>query len=434
MTTGDHSPTPLLHVGWLKKEDHKEENPDLFLLRFDDLCYHAAVLAGSGAGKSTVVGRIIEEIVIKTKGRVVIIDTNGDFRQSHLVLEKDHRVWTRGNQRIDDRFWNRDEFEESWNKIKRIQFAGPIKPPPDGAGPLIDWGKLPIDWQMDILGVDIGRHHEEIAALYDMMERLKDESDPMSPERLKSELGSAKFHNPEELAQTLSALRARLIRANKLAIWKHKKEDERDLRSSFTSEIEERPQLSIFDVPSILDITTRNVLLSYLLNTLWEVALLDWEKASEKAVEHDKRTPIFIVIDEAHNFVPAEDPIDPHALRISQSIQRIAAEGRKYGLFLILATQRPSKVRPGLLSECENVCLLRLRSPIERGIAVDTWALRDDNRHPRLSPLAKYERGEGLLFGHWTRWNEISFEAGQRRTKPTGGDLPKTWISSIDAS
>ena len=141
-------------------------------------------------------------------------------------------------------------------------------------------------------------------------------------------------------------------------------------------------------------------------------------------------TPTFLVVDEAHNFVPAEDPVDPHARRISQSIQRIAAEGRKYGLFLLLATQRPSKVRPGLLSECENICLLRLRSPIERGLAVETWALHEDQKHPRLSPLAKFDPGYGLLCGYWAGWDEIPFEVGRRRTKATGGDLPETWIGT----
>jgi hypothetical protein len=397
-----------------------------------------------------VVGRIVEEILTKTKGRVVIVDTNGDFRQSHQVLEKEHRVWGEGNQKIEACFWDRDKFEKRWKEITRIQFVGPsetVEHTERVFFPLISWGKLPIDWQIDVLGVDIGRHHEEIAALHDVLERLAREDDPVSPQRLIRELDSfARFdHSFEAPPKAESALKARLNQAVKLGIWKQK-EDELDLGSAFASDIEGRPQLSIFDLPSIINVTSRNILLSYLLKTLWEVALLDWEKASEDAAKvavpnseeaseaapkHDKRTPIFIVIDEAHNFVPADDPIDPYALRISQSIQRIAAEGRKYGLFLLLATQRPSKVRPGLLSECENLCLLRLRSPIERGLAVDTWALRDDNRHPRLSPLAKYKRGYGLLFGHWTGWDEISFKAGQRRTRPTGGDLPKTWIPSV---
>ncbi|MET8776363.1 hypothetical protein AB0H49_16015 [Nocardia sp. NPDC050713] len=33
----------------------------------------------------------------------------------------------------------------------------------------------------------------------------------------------------------------------------------------------------------------------------------------------------------------------------------IAAEGRKYGLWLLLSTQRPSKVHPGILSQCDNL-------------------------------------------------------------------------------
>lgn len=436
MTTEDKVSTPVLHLGKFL-EGQKDEKQNRLLLKFDDLCHHGAVLAGSGAGKSTTVGRIVEEILIKTRGRVVIIDTNGDFRKSHEVLEKEHKIWSEANQKIDDRLWDRDDFAKSWNEVTRIQFtrtANSLDQPEGVFPPRIRWSDLPIAWQMDILRMDIGRHHEEITELHRAGERIV--NDLASPKRLIEELRhSARFPSSTEASKkAASTLAARLTQADTLCIWQKNKED-LDLRSSFEKEIKDRHRLSIFDVPSIVEVEPRNILLSYLLKILWEIALLDWEKASEKVSEdpdkEDPRTPTFIVIDEAHNFVPAEDPTDPHALRISQSIQRIAAEGRKYGLFLLLATQRPSKVRPGLLSECENVCLLRLRSPIERGLAVDTWALRDDNRHPRLSPLAKYNKGEGLLFGHWTGWHEIPFKTGMRRTRPTGGDLPKTWIPSV---
>ena len=42
---------------------------------------------------------------------------------------------------------------------------------------------------------------------------------------------------------------------------------------------------------------------------------------------------------------------------------QIAAEGRKYGLWLLLSTQRPSKVHPNALSQCDNLALMRMSSP-----------------------------------------------------------------------
>ena len=42
---------------------------------------------------------------------------------------------------------------------------------------------------------------------------------------------------------------------------------------------------------------------------------------------------------------------------------QIAAEGRKYGLWLLLSTQRPSKVHINALSQCDNLALMRMSSP-----------------------------------------------------------------------
>jgi hypothetical protein len=216
----------------------------------------------------------------------------------------------------------------------------------------------------------------------------------------------------------------RFRQADRLGIWRKTTKDT-DLSDSFKAG--SRPQLCMLDVPSIANPTGRNIVIAFLLKVLWEVAQKDWDVAVNDPAK-DRRTPVFLVLDEAHNFVPTEEPVDPHALRISQYIQRIAAEGRKYGLFLLLATQRPSKIRPGLLSECENVCFLRLRSPTERKLATDTWVLSEGHAHPTLAPLAKLDKGWGILCGYWADWKEITFQGGLRRTKATGGDLPDGWI------
>ncbi len=56
-----------------------------------------------------------------------------------------------------------------------------------------------------------------------------------------------------------------------------------------------------------------------------------------------ERSPILIVIDEAHNVCPAEPPDQLLAMAAADAI-RIAAEGRKFGLYLLASTQRPQKI------------------------------------------------------------------------------------------
>src|SRR6185503_14286990 len=93
-------------------------------------------------------------------------------------------------------------------------------------------------------------------------------------------------------------------------------------------------KLVVMDIPAVSqgqkrtqdDLKRGMILLAYLLDSIWNLAREQWDDAvssKEKVV----LKPTFIVVDEAHNFVPNKEPTDPLAIRISSTIQRIAAEG-----------------------------------------------------------------------------------------------------------
>jgi uncharacterized protein len=129
-----------------------------------------------------------------------------------------------------------------------------------------------------------------------------------------------------------------------------------------------------------------------------------------------------VVLDEAHNFVPAEAH-DPLRMALAEEVLQIAAEGRKFGLFLVAATQRPGKVAPGLLAECENVCLLRLQSPVDLQVAYDTWRIP----HEVLGRVPWFNTGDGVMSGRWAG-TPTFFHAGPRRTAQGGASLdPGRW-------
>jgi DNA helicase HerA-like ATPase len=67
---------------------------------------------------------------------------------------------------------------------------------------------------------------------------------------------------------------------------------------------------------------------------------------------------MLIVIDEAHNLcVP--NPVTPLEAALTERISHIAGEGRKYGLWLLLSAQRPSKIHPNVISQCDNLALMK---------------------------------------------------------------------------
>jgi DNA helicase HerA-like ATPase len=73
----------------------------------------------------------------------------------------------------------------------------------------------------------------------------------------------------------------------------------------------------------------------------------------------EKRHPVALVCDEAHIYLP-RDKGNPNQQRAVDNFEKIAKEGRKYGVSLIIVSQRPSDVSATILSQCNNVMALRL--------------------------------------------------------------------------
>ena len=88
-----------------------------------------------------------------------------------------------------------------------------------------------------------------------------------------------------------------------------------------------------------------------------------------------RREPVAIVIDEAHSICPAE-PDDPLTALTTADVIRIAGEGRKFGLYLIVVTQRPQKVHENVLSQCDNLILMRMNSIADLGHVARVFSAR----------------------------------------------------------
>ena len=124
------------------------------------------------------------------------------------------------------------------------------------------------------------------------------------------------------------------------------------------------------------------ILSEAVLKRLWEI--------NEKS-----RDPTFVIIDEAHNLAPAV-PEETWQKRTLEWVNRISGEGRKYGLYLILVSQRPAKIHPNCLDNCKNFFILRL----ENGDDLESLSRRTmEVSESLLSRAATFRRHEALLFG-----------------------------------
>ncbi len=84
----------------------------------------------------------------------------------------------------------------------------------------------------------------------------------------------------------------------------------------------------------------------------------------QHAQEKFNDIPVMLVCEEAHNYVPRHDNVAYRSSR--KSIERIAKEGRKYGLSLMMVSQRPSEVSETIFSQCNNFMALRLTNDADQ--------------------------------------------------------------------
>ena len=135
-------------------------------------------------------------------------------------------------------------------------------------------------------------------------------------------------------------------------------------------------------------------------------------------LQRESRTPTLIVIDEAHNICPAEPGGSIQSALVERLIQ-IAAEGRKYGLWLLLSTQRPSKIHPQVLSQCDNLLLMRMNSPGDLAELGEIFGFAPPALL-RLSPF--FVQGEALVAGGFVPTPAV-IRMGDRLTVEGGSDL-----------
>lgn len=104
--------------------------------------------------------------------------------------------------------------------------------------------------------------------------------------------------------------------------------------------------------------------------------------------------PFMIVCEEAHNYIPRIGGAEYKASK--KSIERIAKEGRKYGLSLMVVSQRPSEVSDTIFSQCNNFLALRLTNRVDQSYIK---ALLPDSSNGLIDLLPSLNQGEAFMVG-----------------------------------
>ena len=104
--------------------------------------------------------------------------------------------------------------------------------------------------------------------------------------------------------------------------------------------------------------------------------------------------PLLLVCEEAHAYIPRDN--DPRYEGTRKSMQRIAKEGRKYGVGLAVVSQRPNELSETVLAQCSTFICLRLTNPDDQAYVRN---LVPEAERDLIDILASLGRGEALAMG-----------------------------------
>ncbi|MGC9003166.1 MAG: ATP-binding protein [bacterium] len=376
---------------------------------------HLAIIAQTGAGKSYLAGLLLENL-LKLGATILVFDPNSDYVMMRLTPDgrrtpfshfvRVYRVPLKAERRYSDdkiggseeytiRFWtleDEDIFEiaqipESWTRIRdtlTILFNILKKQSPYFTPQML---KEAVE---EMLGSDdLGGELEEIAedVNEEMLEGITAEM--QNKAKKKKDKGSAPSY--EELRR----VKPYVDRLASLEIW-----GDKDLP---LDEIISPQTLSVIDLAGLQQ-RAMEIVVDRTLRGIWE-----------KAVLGQLPRPLFVFLEEAHNFVPGRGKPS----RCAEIINKIAAEGRKFKVFLVVITQRPYKINQDTLSQCGSQIIMKLTNP------EDQKAVRmasENISEALLADLPGLNTGEAVVLGELTRV-PVMIKVGRRESAEGGADV-----------
>jgi uncharacterized protein len=298
---------------------------------------HTFVCGQSGSGKTYSLGVLLERLLMETNLRIVVLDPNSDYVRL-------------GEPRVDD------------SRYRDAAASVQVRGGSGGAEPIrVRFRDLSPVHQAGLLRLDPLADRAEYGELLALLE---DESIRSLEDLAKSQAEDLK-------------LRVRNLGLDRFGIWAGPE------GGSLLDELVSPagPRCLVVDVGSLGSRDEQALTAGAVLERLWR--------------ERGRREPVAIVIDEAQNVCPAEASDALTSLATEDAI-RIAGEGRKFGLYLILVTQRPQKVHENVLSQCDNLVLMRMNSVADLAHVADVFSFVPPGLVDRATAFAQ---GEALVAG-----------------------------------
>ncbi len=343
---------------------------------------HTFLCGQSGSGKTYALGTILERLLVETSLRIVILDPNSDFvRLSELRDDVERDVGDRYATAARD-VDVRHASETGANRL-HVRFRD-----------------FDSEERAAVLRLDPIEDRDEYAALTEALESVDAESLQSGTVR---ETVDHLWEQPEPFHSL--GVRARNLGVDRWHVWSGA-----DPESLGDLVQPGGPRCIVVDLGSLETREEQTVAAEAVLASMWR--------------RRAAREPILIVIDEAHNVCPAHAEDQLTALATEHAI-RIAGEGRKFGLVLLVATQRPQKLHENVISQCDNLALMRVNSRSDLALLSETFSFVPSS----LVALAtQFRQGEAVVAGKLVPSPTLG-RFGPRWSAEGGADVPSDWAS-----
>jgi uncharacterized protein len=343
---------------------------------------HTFLCGQSGSGKTYSLGRLLEELVLRTRLPLLVLDPNGD----HVHLG-------RAEAGIDPAV-----AAAYADAAREVLVLG--AEPRDGVAALrIRLRELGAEGVAALMQLDPIGDRQEYNALIHALRTAPDEGFESV------DAAAEAFRASGDEVLELLRMRVENLGVDRMQAWA--KRAARSFREVWE---QQQPRVLIADTSGFEERRERIAVTVAVLEQLWSVRA--------------QRRPLLLVVDEAHDVCPA-DPVDPLQRLAVDRFTRIAGEGRKYGIHLLLASQRPDKLPENVLTQCDNLLLMRVNSAGDRAALASTFGFVP----PELIELAgTFGLGECLLAGRVSPDPQLA-RTGKRLTPEGGADIPTDWAT-----
>lgn len=353
---------------------------------------HAALLGSTGAGKSWTVASILERSSKLPSSNLVVFDLHGEYKE--LSYAKQLRIpgpdevdtdddsllflpyWLLNSEEIQSLFVDRSEFS-AHNQVVIVQDAITEQKKAflqtNGRSDLLQGFTLdsPIPYSLDnVIGKLRFLNEERIPGA----QAGKEKNGPFNGEfsrllvRMASRLQDRRygflFNSPDKYNQYGSLS---MIAETLMGFGNQKKNIKVIDFSEVPADI----------LPAIIGLVAR---------IIYQVQF--WTNP-------ESRRPVAFVCDEAHLYLPRKEG-NPVERRAVEAFEKIAKEGRKYGVALMIVSQRPSDVSATILSQCNNIISLRLTNADDQATV---RKLLPESLESLLEALPIMDVGEAMVVG-----------------------------------